>query len=101
MRAKSLKNAKLIVRVTGYKEMQYNSKNCCHYTIKTDSIFDNRTQAEWTKERIHEREIEHFLNVQDLKETLNWNLNGDDRKYQFTWGQSGAGKTDGIAYIFD
>ena len=39
--------------------------------------------------------------MDDVKETLNWNLNGDDSKYQFKWGQSGKGISEGYAYIFD
>lgn len=69
--------------------------------IRTVSIFDNRTQEYWDEERIRERGCEWFLNLDDLKETLNWNLNGDSSKFQFSWGLSTKGKSEGIAYIFD
>lgn len=45
----------------------------------------------WDKERIKERGIQYFLNMDDVKETLNWNLNGNDSKYQFKWGHCGNG----------
>lgn len=68
--------------------------------IKTVSVFDNRTQSYWTDEQIQERGITRFLNLDDLKETLNWNLNGDSKKYQFKWGQSGKYTSEGYAYVF-
>ena len=92
MRKKSFKNAKLVVRVESNKATK---------RIKTISVFDNRSQEYWSAERIHERGIERFLDLDDLKETLNWNLNGDSSKYQFAWGQSGKEASDGIAYIFE
>lgn len=91
MRRKSLSNAKLVVAVEGNKTSG---------EIKTVSVFDNRTQEYWPENRIHERGIERFLNVDDMKETLNWNLNGDSSKYQFKWGQSGKSISEGRAYIF-
>lgn len=39
--------------------------------------------------------------MNDVKETLNWNLNGDDSKYQFKWRQSGKEISEGYAYILD
>lgn len=92
MRTKTLNNAKFIVTVESDKKTR---------TIKTSSILDNRTQKNLTEDYIHERGIEYFLNMNDLKETLNWNLNGDSEKYQFKWGQSGSKTTEGRAYIFD
>lgn len=92
MRRKTLHKAKLVVRISSSKLSK---------EIKTESVFDNRPKTFWTKEHIAERGIERFLNLTDLKETLNWNLNGDDSKYQFTWGQSGKTSSDGYAYIFD
>jgi len=92
MRRKMLLNAKLVVmvesdRITG--------------KIRTASIFDNRTKEYWSEEQIKSRGCEWFLSLNDLKETLNWNLNGDSSKYQFTWGQSSKEKSEGVAYIFD
>ena len=91
MRTKTLKNAKLIIKILSDK-----SKG----TIETVSVFDNRNNEYWTKEQIKERGITWFLNVTDMKETLNWNLNGDGRKFQFKWGQSGKGISEGLAYVF-
>jgi hypothetical protein len=91
MRTKTLNNAKLVVTVESIKGQQ---------TINTMSVFDNRTNEFWNNERIKERGITSFLNIDDLKETLNWNLNGDSSKYQFKWGQTGKNSSDGIAYIF-
>lgn len=92
MRTKTLNNAKLIVIVESDRKMR---------KIKTVSVFDNRTQEYWTKEKIEERGIERFLNMEDMKETLNWNLNGDSKKYQFKWGQSTKTTSEGKAYIYD
>lgn len=92
MRTKTLNNAKLVVRVEGNKHSK---------EIITRDVFDNRTQTYWSDERIKERGITHFLNMNDMKETLNWNLNGDSSKYQFKWWQSSKDTTEGVAYVFD
>lgn len=92
MRKKSIHKAKLIVSVESYKQTK---------EITTVSVFDNRTQKYWTEEQVKERGIVRFLDLSDLKETLNWNLNGDSSKYRFKWGQSGGGVSEGQAYIFD
>ena len=92
MRLKSLKNAKLIVKIISDKE---------HKQITAVSVHDNRTNSDWGEDRIKERGITHFLNMDDVKETLNWNLNGDSSKYQFGWGMTVNGVSDGYAYIFD
>ena len=91
MRTKTISKAKLVVNVESNKQDK---------SIKTISIFDNRTNKYWTEEQIQERGVFHFQNIEDLKETLNWNLNGDSSKYQFKWGQSGKDKSEGRAYIF-
>ena len=92
MRTKSFNNAKLIIRVIGNKHTK---------EIITENVFDNREQKYWTDERIQERGIKKFLNMEDMKETLNWNLNGNSSKYQFKWGQGTKDCTEGVAYIFD
>ena len=92
MRKKILNNAKLVVTVESNK-----GENL----INTISVFDNRTQKFWNDFEILERNIKSFLNKQDLEETLNWNLNGDDSKFQFKWGLSGKNKSQGIAYVFN
>jgi hypothetical protein len=92
MRTKSMSNAKLIVTVRSNKGED---------KLETISVFDNRENISLTDEKIAERNIKNFLNLEDLKETLNWNLNGDSSKYQFQWGQSGKDNSEGRAYIFD
>lgn len=92
MRAKTLRKAKLIIKIIS---------NRITHEIVTESVYDNRTQTFWSEEKIQERGIQHFFNMDDVKETLNWNLNGDDSKYQFKWGQSEKRISEGYAYIFD
>ena len=92
MRRQNLYKAKLIVRLESDRTTG---------KIRTVSIFDNRTQEYWSEEQIKERGCEWFVDINDVKETLNWNLNGDSSKYQFKWGQSTKKKSEGIAYIFD
>ncbi len=90
MRKKTLQDAKLVIRVESKKGED---------RITTESVFDNRTGEYWNDEQIAERNIRLFLNIEDLKETLNWNLNGDSSKYQFKWGIT-ANRSEGVAYIF-
>ena len=90
--SKRLSNAKFIVRV----ESDKNTKQ-----IKTVSVLNNRTNEYKDEKFIQDRGITWFLNLDDLKETLNWNLNGDSSKYVFKWGQSSKTNSDGIVYIFD
>lgn len=92
MRRKQLKNTKLIIEV----ESDKTSKQ-----LTTLSVFDNRTQEYKTSKFIKERGIETFLSLDDLKESANWNLNGDSSKYQFVWLQSCKNKSIGRAYIYD
>lgn len=92
MRTKTLNKAKLMVKVEGNK-----SKG----TIKTISVYNLRTGNYWSRDRILERGITWFLNMKEMKETLNWNLNGDSSKYQFKWVYTVRDKSEGIAYIFD
>lgn len=92
MRRKSLGNAKLIITIESNKKTK---------EIRTESVFDNRIQDYWTEKQIQERGIVSFLNLDDLKETLNWNVNGDSLKYRFKWGQSGRNTSEGRAYIFE
>ena len=92
MRTKTINNAKLMVIVKSNK-----GEN----TIETVSIYNNRENRNLTEEEMTERNVKSFLDLQDLKETLNWNLNGDSSKYQFKWGQSGKYDSEGRAYVFD
>ena len=69
--------------------------------IQTRAIFDARTGKAWTAEQISARGVANFGNVADMKETLNWNLNGDDKKYCFEWTVISYACAIGQAYIFD
>lgn len=91
MRRKILHKAKLVVTVESDR---------CSGLINTISVFDNRTDDYWSSEQIKERGISQFLSVSDMKETLNWNLNGDSSLYQFKWGQSSRKFSTGIGYVF-
>lgn len=91
MRKQDLSKAKLFITVQSPKGENY---------IYTVSVFDNRTNAYWTPKQIKERGIEWFLNIEDLKETLNWNLDGDESKYCFKWRQSGKNGSEGFAWVF-
>ena len=91
MRKKILHNAKLVIKVESKKGEE---------VITTKSVFDNRIGEYWGGEQITERGIKSFLNIGDLKETLNWNLSGDSSKYQFQWGMAGR-ESEGVAYVFN
>ena len=69
-------------------------------TIESDKN-TNRIEKYLDDSFIKDRGIENFLNIEDMKETLNWNLNGDDSKYKLKWGQSCKTTAQGFAYIFD
>lgn len=92
MRKKSIENAKFLVEIFSPK----NSKFC-----ETRSILDLRVNSYWDPEQIRERGVKNFNDLQDLRDTLNWNLNGDSAKYQFRWGQSRKSGSAGYAYVFD
>lgn len=51
-------------------------------SLTTLSVWDERTQKYWKSKQISERGIGRFLNVEDCKQTLNWNLHGDSAKYR-------------------
>lgn len=88
-------NAKLIIEIESHRHTDE------IFPIITKSVFDNRTGEYWNRERIAERGIEKFGDLADLKESANWNLNGDSAKYRFMWGQSCKARSTGYAYIFD
>ena len=92
MRTKMLHKAKLIIKVNSNRKTRI---------IETESVFDNRTKSYWSHKQIAERGIIRFLNEEDLKETLNWNLNGNSSKYQFKWAQTGKSFSEGYAYVFE
>ncbi|TAN67688.1 hypothetical protein WS9_007555 [Paraclostridium sordellii 8483] len=89
---KSLSKAKFIINVESDKATK---------KIKTISVYDNRIEKYLDDAFIKERGIVYFLNVEDLKETLNWNLNGDSSKYKLKWGRSSKTTSEGFAFIFD
>ena len=73
---KGLYKAKFVITIEGDKKDK---------TIKTLSIYDNRIEKYLNDEFIKERGIENFLDIDDLKETTNWTLNGDSSKYKLKW----------------
>lgn len=91
MGKKAISNAKFVIDVESNKKT---------HEIKTISVFDNRIQEYLTEDYIQERNIKNFLDISDMKETLNWNLNGDDSKYVFKWGRSDKLTSEGRAYVF-
>ena len=69
-----MKEPKLIV-VTKYNDIAAR--------FETQYVIDNREKRLWTKEEIQERGIEDFLGINDVRETLNWSLNGDEDKFSY------------------
>ncbi len=93
MKKKIYAKAKLIVKVISDKIAK---------TIMIEGVEDNRISRAWTAKQIHERGIDQtYKDLDELKETLNWNLAGDSSKYRFMWGQSGRITSTGAAYIFE
>lgn len=107
MRKKMLNNAKYIVEVVSDK---------ISHDIKIKSVFDKKADRYLTHDEVAESGLrdytysDHYYKggqviyrtvLDDLKEDLNWMLNGDSSKYQFGWGQSGKDTSVGIAYVFD
>lgn len=90
--AKSKTEAKLIVTV---KTKGRGDK------IHTVAVHDNRTGKDWTPEQIEGRGICDFLDLNDLKESLDWNVNGDPGKYCFNWLFAGRTGSTGAALVFD
>lgn len=89
------KNAKLIVDVDKDEDTD---------ELITIRVFDNRTQEEWSEEQIKERGIEKFGDFDDLFESLNWNVNGDSKKFKFEWIEPDEDEEEpmsGRAYVFD
>lgn len=89
------------MKTNGLKLRVYVSSDKKTHRIETVSVFDERIGEYWPEERIAERGISRFLDLADMKETLNWNLNGDESKYKFRFGMSNKTRSEGIAYIFD
>lgn len=91
MAKRDLSKAKLVIHVEGNKKAG---------TLKTVAVFDNRIQEYLPEAYIQERGIQDFLSMEHMKETLNWNLNGDSSKYHFAWGHTVNGVSQGRAYVF-
>lgn len=89
------------MKTNGAKLRIYVSSDKKTHRIDTVSVFDERTGEYWPKERIVERGISWFLSLADMKETLNWNLNGDESKYKFRFGMSSKTHSEGMAFVFD
>lgn len=70
-------------------------------SLQTVSVYDNRLKADWGEDKIKERGIVNFNDLDDAKETLNWCVYGDSAKYQFVWAHNGSTTSTGYAYIFD
>ena len=96
MRRKTLHNAKLVITVES--NLLIRPQSLCpviKYRQRLD--FDGPFRM-----LIAERGLNSgFLDVADMKMSLNWNLNGDESKYQFKWGHSANGISQGVAYIFN
>lgn len=87
---------------SGWKfKVAVNSKGVRSGRIDVDGCFDNRTGKWWSKEEMVNRGLTWFLDLQNLKESLNWNLNGDDQKYQFVPEMTTKKALYGTAYIYD
>ncbi len=107
MRKKTLNNAKYIVEVVSNK---------ISHDIKIKSIFYKKADRYFTHDEIVKCGLRDYTYsdsyykggqviyrtaLDDLKEDLNWMLNGDSSKYQFEWGQSEKDTSVGTAYVFD
>ena len=71
------------------------------HALTTQSVTDQRSDEGWTQEQIQQRGIVNFANLNDMAETLNWNLNGDASKFVYKFGQSGKDTSTVYAYVFD
>lgn len=52
-------------------------------SLSTLSVWDERTQKYWESIQISERGVWCFLDKEDCRQTLNWNLNGDSSQYHY------------------
>ena len=53
--------------------------------FETLSIRNEQTNENWDSEHIEDRGVVKFQNLDDVKKTLNWNLNGDEELYKQKW----------------
>lgn len=88
-----IKMPKLVIMVT---------KNNDEKNFVVEDVYDNRTCEEWTVDRMKERGLlDGFLDKDDLKESLNWNLNGDSDKYRIKIKERTKEKTIYTCFIYD
>ena len=92
MRKTDLSKAKFIITLDSDKST---------HKIKTLDVKDQRTCKAWTCDQIKERGITDFLNIEDMSETLNWNLGGCLSKFRYSFGQSNKSTSTICAYVFD
>ena len=67
----------------------------------TAMVKDNKRNGQLDDSEIEDRGIWAFGSLKDLKETLNWNLNGDEDKYLFRWDYHCSEYHVGTALVFD
>ena len=107
MKNNLLNKAKYIVKVISNKVT---------HDIKIESIYDKKANRYLYHDEIIKRGLRDYTYsdsynkdnqviyrtaLDDLKEDLNWMLDGDNKKYRFIWSQSGKDTSVGISYIFD
>ena len=93
MRKNSKKQAKRIVTVESDKATR---------EIVLISIVKCETNEDYTdKFKENCPGLVSFNDLDDMKESLNWCLNGDSKKYEFRWIFNGKTKSIGEARIYD
>ena len=65
--------------------------------LKTLSIVDE--EGNDCSDLIEKRNLQLFIDMNDMKETLNWNLACDSSKFKFQWGQGDKRTQIGYAYV--
>ena len=65
--------------------------------LKTLSIVDN--EGNDRSDLIEKRNLQWFIDMHDMEETLNWNLNGDQSKFKFQWWQGDKQTQLGYTYV--
>lgn len=68
--------------------------------IRTTRIHDMRTGKDWTAEHAAERGVLHFASLSDMVESINWNVNGDSRRFRYTFGPRTNDGTPITAYVY-
>ena len=86
------KKPKLIFKVSSNKKTS---------RIITLSVFDTRIQEYWTTEHIINRGVSNFTDMDDMKATINWCVNGDSTEYYVKKGPSSGISTSWYVYVFD